>query len=143
MPQNTLSIGRDVALDVTGPTGPIALGLVTGFTARPQIKEQRVKGIDGITRMLRFPDGWDGSFDIERQGNELDNYIAREEDAYYAGRSESPVTITQTIQEPNGSVSQYRFTGVFLKLDDAGRWAGDASVQQKVSFVASRRIKVA
>jgi len=31
---------------------------------------------------------------------------------------------------------------VLLKLEDAGDWAGDATVKQKLSFVASRRVKV-
>jgi len=43
----------------------------------------------------------------------------------------------------SGAVSQFRFEGVVLKLDDAGNWKGDSTVKQKLSFMASRRIKVA
>jgi hypothetical protein len=53
------------------------------------------------------------------------------------------VTITETIAEVSGAITQYRYLGALLKLDDAGDYAGDATVKQKVSFVCSRRVKVA
>src|SRR5260363_305341 len=91
---------------------------------------------------LRFPDGWSGSFEIERDSDALDRHFARAEDDYYLGVNESPCTITETIIEPNDAISQYRYEGVLLKLEDAGEWEDTKSVKQKLSFVASRRKKV-
>ncbi|MFD2271412.1 hypothetical protein ACFS07_10430 [Undibacterium arcticum] len=42
-----------------------------------------------------------------------------------------PVTITETIQEVSGSISQYRYLQVLLTLEDAGNYKGDDSVHQK------------
>ncbi len=143
MPINNFSVGRDVSLDVVTPDGPLPFGLITKFTAKPDITDKKIKGIDGITRHVRFPDGWSGVFDVERQDSTLDDYFASLEANYYAGMNELSCTITETIQEVSGAVSQFRYVGVLLKLDDAGDWAGDETVKQKLSFVASRRLKVA
>jgi hypothetical protein len=142
MPLNGYTVGRDLSLDIVGPTGPIRFNQITEFKAKPDITDQKIKGLDGITRHLRFPDGWSGSFSIERQDSALDDYWAQLEANYYAGINEQSLTITETITEVNGSVSQYRFQEVLLKLDDAGDYKGDASVKQMLSFVAARRIKV-
>lgn len=142
MPLNSYSVGRDLSLDITGPNGPLSFSQIVGFTSKPDITDQKIKGLDGITRHLRFPDGWSGSFEIERQNSLLDDYWSQLEANYYAGLNELPVTITETIQEVNGSISQYRYLQVLLTIDDAGAFKGDASVHQKLRFVAARRVKV-
>lgn len=143
MPINGFSVGRDVTLTIVTASGPLNLSLVTGFQSAPTIAEVKVKGLDGITRHVRMPDGWTGSFNVERQDSTVDDYFAQLEANYYAGINEQPATITETITEVNGSVSQYRYLNVLLKLDDAGSWAGDQTVKQKLSFVAARRNKIA
>ena len=143
MPINGFSVGRDVSLDIVGPSGPIRFNLITKFSSKQEVKSNAVKGLDGITRPVRFFDGWSGNFDIERQDSTVDDYFSQLEANYYAGLNEAAVTITETITEVSGAVTQYRYTGVLLKLEDAGDYAGDSTVKQKVSFIASRRIKVA
>ena len=143
MPMNGFSVGRDVSLSIVTAAGPLRLSLITGFSAKPNTAETRVKGLDGITRYLRFPDGWAGSFDVERQDSTVDDYFAQLEANYFAGINEQPATITETITEPSGAVTQYRYIGVLLKLDDAGTYQGDATVKQKLSFVANRKLKLA
>ncbi|AYM76900.1 hypothetical protein D9M09_14655 [Janthinobacterium agaricidamnosum] len=142
MPLNGYSVGRDLSLDIIGPNGPINLNQIVGFTAKPDVTDKKIKGLDGITRHLRFPDGWSGSFDLERQNNVVDDYFSTLEANYYAGLNESPATITETIQEVDGSISQYRFLQVLLTLEDPGSFKGDDTVRQKVRFVAARRVKV-
>ncbi len=143
MPINGFSVGRDVTLNVITPGGPIPFGLVTKFSSKPVVSEAKVKGLDGVTRHVRFPDGWQGSFDCERQDSTLDDYFAQIEANYYAGLDEKPCTITETITETTGAITQYRYIGVLFKLDDAGEWEGDKTVKQRLSFVAEQRIKVA
>jgi hypothetical protein len=103
--------------------------------------EQKIKGLDGITRPVRFFDGWSGRFEYERQDSTLDDYFSMLEANYYLGVPEQPCSITETIENPDGGITQYRYLGVLLKLDDAGDWAGDKTVKMTVSFVASRRMK--
>jgi hypothetical protein len=143
MSLNAFSVGRDVTLNVVTPTGPVTFSLITKFTAKIDTTDKKIKGIDGLTRFLRFFDGWSGSFEIERQNSNADDYFAALEAAYYAGQTENTATITETITEPSGATTQYQYGGVLMKLEDAGEWSGDNTVKQKVSFVASRRIKLA
>lgn len=143
MPNNSFSVGRDVSLDIITPSGPLRLTLITKFSSKQESKTQMVKGLDGISRPVRFFDGWSGTFDLERQDSTVDDYFAKLEENYYSGLNEAGVTITETITEVSGAVTQYRYLGVLLKLDDAGDKAGDSTVKQKLSFMASRRVKVA
>lgn len=142
MPLNSYSVGRDLSLDITGPNGPLAFSQIISFTSKPDITDKKIKGLDGITRHLRFPDGWSGSFEIERQTSAVDDYFSQLEANYYAGLNELPITITETIQEVSGAVSQYRYLQVLLTLEEAGNFKGDDSVHQKLRFVAARRVKV-
>lgn len=143
MPVNGYSVGRDVSLDIVGPNGPLRFNQITKFSSKPDTTDHKIKGLDGVTRHVRFPDGWSGGFDIERRDSTLDDYFAQLEANYYGGLNEQPLTITETITEVSGAVTQYRYTEVLLRLDSAGDWAGDSVVSQKVSFMAARRIKVA
>lgn len=143
MPMNGFSVGRDVSLIIVTASGPLVLSLITGFQSKPDIVDVKSKGLDGITRHVRFPDGWSGSFNIDRQDSTVDDWWSQLEDNYYIGLNEQPATITQTIQEVNGAVTQYRYLQVLLKPDDAGQWAGDSLVRQHLSFVSARRRKVA
>ena len=143
MPLNGFNIGRDVTLTINIPSGPLNLSLITGFQSKQDTIEQKVKGLDGVTRFLRFFDAWSGTFTLERQDSTLDDYFAQLEANYYAGLSEQGAAITETIQEQSGAISQYRYLNVLLKYDDAGEKRGDQSVKQMLSFIAHRRIKVA
>jgi hypothetical protein len=143
MPLNGFSVGRDIATNIQTPSGALPLALITKFTSKPETTDKKVKGLDGRTRHLIFPDGWTGSFEVERMDSTVDDFFAAQEAGYYAGLDLLPSTITETITEASGATTQYQFNGVILKLDDAGDWEGDNTVKQKISFMAETRIKVA
>lgn len=142
MPLQGYSVGRDITLVVILPGGlALQLGIVTSWNAKQETTDQRVKRIDGNTDHLRFFDGWSGSFKMERDGPAIDQYFADLEANFFAGDDEPPATIVQTISEPDGSVSEFRFERVLLRYDDAGEWGSDKSVSQALSFMAARRIQ--
>ena len=144
MSQNGYTLGRDNTIAVILPDGTtLQMGKITNWTAKQDVSDQKIKGMDGVTDHLKFYEGWSGSFSIERRGPDLDNYFAKLESNYYAGVDEPPAIMQQTITEPNGQVSQFRFERVILKYDDAGDFSGDKSVHQKVSFLATKRVKQA
>lgn len=142
MPQNGYSIGRDVSLDINGPTGTIRFAIKTGWKSTPKYSDIDVKRLDGVKDHLVLPDGWDIQFDFERTGNVIDNYFAQFEADYFAGLNLPALTITETVREPNGGVSQYRYTGVVLKFGGNGDFKGDQTVKQTIMGMASRRLKV-
>ncbi len=142
MPIQGYSVGRDYTLVIQTSNGTLQPNKITEFKSKQDVTDVRVKRLDGITDHVRFFDGWSGGFSIERQDATLDNYFAQLEAGYYAGINEQAAQIYETIQEANGAVSQFRYDGVLMTLDDAGTRAGDATIKQSISFVASRRIKV-
>ncbi|MGJ7529853.1 hypothetical protein [Variovorax sp. GB1P17] len=145
MPMNNQSVGRDVSLDFYTSKGilPIAAAAITSFASQPATTQTASKGLDGITRYGVFPDGWSGVLDIDRLNGNLDTYWAQIEADFYNGVNILPGTITETISEPDGSISQYRYTGVMFDFKDAGTKVANQLVKQKLNFMAARRIKVA
>src|SRR5690348_7427813 len=142
MPLNDFSVGRDVTISIDTSTGPVVLSLITGFESHQQVVKKRVKGLDGINRPVTFPDGWTGKIDVEREDATLDKYFAQQEANYYAGQDNPTITITETITEVDGSVSQFQYQGVVLSLADGGSWKGDDTVKQTVDFEATKRIQL-
>ncbi len=143
MPQNGFSVGRDTVLTVVTPQGPLTINQISGFSAKQGQTTDRRKALNGKTSTLVTPDGWSGTLSVDRRGGELDAYFAQAEADFYAGIDQPAGTITQTITEPNGVVSQYRFTGVVLSYENAGSWGGDKAVEQSISWTAERRLKIA
>ena len=79
---------------------------------------------------------------VDRSNSAVDDYFAQLESNYYAGLTIGAAQITETITEVNGGITQYRYTGVMLKLDDAGELSGENLVKQKMSWCASKRLKI-
>lgn len=143
MPQQGLSVGRDTTLVIQTPTGPLQIPKLTAFRKKQDTTQERVKLINGVSQHLRFFDGWSGSFSVNRSGPEIDSYFDQLETDYYSGINEQPCQIYETVSEPSGAISQWRYDGVVLSLDDGGEAAGDASVKLNLTFMASRRIRIA
>jgi hypothetical protein len=141
MPMNNFSVGRDITIAITTPKGELVLHTLTKFSSKQDVTSNKVKLLDGRIIHQRFPDGWSGTADVERADGTLDDYMAAIEEGYYAGQNELPCSITEIIEEPNGGVSEYQYTGVIFTLANAGDWAGDTTVKQSLSWMASRRIK--
>ena len=143
MPQGQFSLGRDIGLTIVTPQlGRITLNTITSFKSKSDDNVQKLILINGITDHLRFFQGWSGSFDVERSSAILDQYFAALESDYFLGIPEAAASITETIQEVNGSVSQYRYPGVILSYADAGEFTGDKSVRQSMTFVSRRRVQI-
>lgn len=143
MPQGQFNLGRDIGLTIVTPQlGPITLNTITSFKSKSDDNVQKLILINGITDHLRFFQGWSGSFDLERASAILDQYFAMLEANYFRGIPEAAASITETIQEVNGTVSQYRYPGVILSFSDAGDFTGDKSVKQSMNFVSKRRIQI-
>lgn len=143
MPINGYTVGRDVVLRVVKSDGTVlAIPGLTNFRKNPDMSDQKVMKIDGNVDHLVFPGGWSGSFELDRTDATIDDFVVDFEAAYYAGQNILPGTISETITEANGSVSQYKYLRVMLKPTDMGNVSGDAPVRQSLAFMASRRVKV-
>jgi hypothetical protein len=143
LPVNSFNVGRDLTLQIVGFDGSIEeFSLQTAYDSKQETHNIKIMGMDGTVRFLDLPAGWKGTCTYNRQDSVLDRYFARMESTYYSGINVQAATITETITEVDGSLSQFRYTGVVFKLDDAGSWQGDKEVTQKMSWSASRRVSV-
>lgn len=143
MPINSQSLGKDISFTVVTPSGTLALNGKTDYEIKPMYSELKHKDLDGTTSHAYVPDGWQIGIKLERRDPAVDRYFAQLEASYYAGANLVPGTILETIQEADGSVSQFQYTGVVLRYDDAGSWKSDAFVPVSLTGMAVRRNRVA
>lgn len=141
MPLNGYSVGKDVVITLNMPSGILRVNL-TMFDAKPVFLDLKSRPLNSPPVHMNIPDGWKGSAKVDRQDASLDDFTAQAEAAYWAGQNVLKGSITQTVTEPDGSTSRYRFTNVSLKITDPGSWSAEKLVDQSLEFEASRRIKV-
>jgi hypothetical protein len=144
MPQSGLNIGNDARFDIhVGPGKILSLPTLTKFTSKKVAKKLTVTPLGGLPIHMSFMEGgWEGSFEVSRASGELDSYFATMEANYYAGANQPSGFIQQTISEVDGTVSTFQYQGVVLYYDDAGDYEVEKNVVQKVSFMASTRVKL-
>ena len=139
MPINSMSVGRDVTVDIVTSYGLASFSITTSFHAKPKHTDLKSVGLDGTHREGYVPAGWDITFKLDRGDSSVDDFFAQVEDDYFNGINSLPGTIQETIINPDGTISQYRYEGVTLKLDDAGEKAGDKLVVMTIAGFANRR----
>jgi hypothetical protein len=142
---NGFNTERDISLaiydPITGSTQNFAIK--TGWDRKQLTTRIQVKGLNGIVYYAEDPEGWEGSLDLERGSSVLDDFIASLENVYYTGGAINGSTIVESIGNPDGTTSQYRYEGCAFKLSEAGKWEKGAAVKQKLDFVCSFRRKIA
>lgn len=112
------------------------------FSANENADVQDHTDIGGITRHPKLHQGWHGTFVYQRGSNDLDMYFANQERNYYQGGDQINITIKETINELNGTISEFQFTECVLSLTDGGTYSGTTIVKQTVAFKARRKIPV-
>jgi hypothetical protein len=143
MATSTFNLGRDSSVVVIAPTGQrIDFSIVTGFDAKQTVHQLRIKPLTGPPQGVDIPDGWTGSFEIERGSSAADDLFSSIEQGFWATGALGIGQIFQYIQEVNGSTSTYQYDGVAMHLSDAGSYKADASVKQTIAFFASTRKRV-
>ena len=142
MPLDGLTSGIDHKLTFTDINGVEQFALIESFTSKEDATTDKLIQMDGNVRHPKFHQGWSGSFVLQRNSSFTDAYFAAQEASYYIGLDQVPATITETITENDGTVSQWQYTGVILTLEDAGSYSGTEIVKQSVSFMAARKFKL-
>jgi hypothetical protein len=137
------NVGSDTTLTVISNGVILVSSILTEFEARQKTTELTSKAIDGVNRFRHVEEGWDGTLGYDRSDSGLDDYFAAKESARYLGFQPPAAFITETTIDANTGVpSKYRYVGVTMKMDSAGRRSGDAKVDVRLSWSASRREKV-
>jgi hypothetical protein len=143
MPAAAYNVGRDVTLTIFNSDGVIATDGLKDFTSKRRTTKINQVLLTGEMRPASLPEGWDLSFTFSRQDSSIDDYFAALEANYYAGKDLPTGTITETITNPDGSISEYQYQNIALDFEEAGSWAGNKEVDQKVTATCGRRVKTA
>lgn len=142
MPINGISIGKDTTVTLDDNNGNVVTTRTKSFSSKQKTSNRETVALDGVNRLLNIPIGWEGSFEFERTGPQMDAFINNLEAQYAAGGVTPLVTVTQTVQEADGSVSQYQYQRCVVQFDSAGEWKGDDYVTQKINFMGSARAQL-
>jgi hypothetical protein len=139
-----ISVGKDIVVQFSDTqNGIITVNRVKNWTSKQKMAARESVALDGLNRHINIPIGWEGSFEMERVSPAVDQYLYSLEQAYLNGQKIPSITITETITEANGAVSQYQYINVVIQLDSSGDWKGDDYVTQKVTFMAGQRNQLA
>src|SRR5476649_166725 len=116
------SLGKDVRVVITTATGNLTIpaSAIMKFDAQPVTNDEKRIPLDGEARHTVTHGGWKGGFEIDRLDSTLDDFWATTEANYYNGVNTPYGFIQETIQEPNGGISQYRYEKVVYKVTDLG-----------------------
>lgn len=140
MPINGISVGKDVTITFNDSTGNVvSLTRIKNFSSKQKTSNRETAAIDGVNRHVNIPMGWEGSFEFERTSPALDNYISNQERLYYSGQNVPTATITETITEADGSVTQWQYIGCVFTYESAGDWKAEDYITQKLAFSAQDR----
>ena len=144
MPINNQSLGKDLSFTITTANGNLAVSVsATSYSTKEITKELKSEPMGSPPIHAYLPNGWQITIKLDRRDPTVDRYFAQREADYWAGVNLVPGTILENIREADGSVSQYQYTGVVLKYDDAGDWKSDSFVSITLTGMASRRLQLA
>src|SRR5215469_10319270 len=117
MPVNGYTVGRDLAVSITGPSNvdiTIAGNMVTHFDAKPLKREDMSRPLNSPPRCLYIPDGWRGTIEFDRQDATLDTFQSDQEANFWNGVNLLGGTLLETVTEVDGTTTQYQFNDVMF-----------------------------
>jgi hypothetical protein len=114
---------------------------MTGFSKSMNTTRLQSTAIDGTTRIRDLRLTWEGTLTFDRRNAALDYYFAAREDADRRGQDLPPCSITETIREDGGGISQFRYIGVAMTLAQGGEARGDSKIEMTVNWIATGRIR--
>lgn len=136
-------LGRQCRVVLVGPDGNvIQLDTVTGFEAKQNIKKVTMEPLNGPMQTQHIPNGWEGHFELSRQGPGADDLFTGLENRFWGGEPINYAKVFQYITERNGSESAYMYDNVSISLGEAGSFKATDDVKQKIDFSSSGRTKL-
>jgi len=144
LPIQNFSLGHDVTVTIydNNTNSLVSFPAQTGWQANPIYKNLKSSPLNSFPIYAEVPDGWRGSFDFDRTNNTIDVYFANFEAAYWAGGNPLDGSITETIQEDDGTVTQFVYVGVSMRLANSGQWRSGEKVSQRIDWSCSTRQRI-
>lgn len=139
------SVGRDLTMVVVNQVTGAAVKWATLCKAdfRQMTKQLEWKPLNGNIAFADLPGGWEVNLELDRSDGSVQDYFVLDENNYLSGGTTTTFYLQETITNPDGSVSQYRYINGAMKLSNAGSFAMDDKVSLKVDARFGRCMKVA
>lgn len=136
------NIGRDGKIVFLWNGTRIDLPSVTQFQSQQTTNIVASTPLNSKPKSYNIPNGWSGSFMVQRDSATLDTLVNNIESAFWTSGTITNGTLYFYVTEPDGTTSTWEFTDVTIRLDAAGTWRNDDLVTQSVAFIASQRTKI-
>ena len=137
LPSNAFSIAKDLALVLVGPGGAaIQLPKITGFDPKPMYETVKSKVLDGPTRQVSLPDGYNISIKFDREDGQVDTFFSGLDAAYWAAGGYVPqFSLYEYITERNGATSAFEYVEMDLQYEP-GSWKSGSPISGELKGYA-------
>jgi len=145
MPVNTMNVGVDYTITYfdSNSGSLINLGDVQNVTISAQKHDISSRPYNSVPKFGYIPDGFRISFTITRTSSVLEDLMVALSANFNAGDVQSAGYLNETINNPDGSVSRYQYTGFVVFLTDHGDISREKVVTLKLEGMASDKVKIA
>ena len=145
MPAAGYSVGRDLTMVVVNQTSGavVTFNVLCKVDFRQMTKQLEWKPLNGNIAFADIPEGWEAGIEFERADSTVQDYFVADEANYLSGGSTTTFYLQETITNPDGSVTQYRYINGAMRLSNAGAYAMDDKVSLKVDARFGRCLKMA
>lgn len=140
-------LGKEVTMDLELDTiGSLAtVGLIKNFSVRQRSNLKVVKPVNngGVPQARTSEEGWDLEFTITRQNGVLDKLAQLLQDTFYAGKTQLYATFTETIQNQDGTIDQFKYPhSVVWVPNHLSNVQQDEEIDQTLSGYCPKRSQV-
>lgn len=144
MPANGMNTGTDYAISYYDGNSNTLVPITDVQTAKITAMNHMIAStpFNQPPRRAFVPDGYKIDFSIVRTGSVLEDLAVLNEANFNNGVVQSPGVFTQTVTNPDGSISRYQYTNFVVFLEDHGDVARDKPVTQSLTGYASTKTPI-
>lgn len=145
MATNAGNTGKDYSFGYyDGSTGSIIdLGDVQNVKVTAPKHTLKNMPYNGPPKYDYVGDGYSLSFTITRTGSQLEDLMVTRDANFNAGLPSRAGYLSESINNADGTVSRYQYTGFVFWMNDHGDVARDKTVTQTCEGMASTKVKIA
>jgi hypothetical protein len=145
MPVNTQSVGIDYTLTFYDTVSGAAIDLNDVQSVKITAAKHEIvsRPYNSVPKFGFIPDGYRFAFAIVRTDENLEAYQLAQENLFYSGAPSKAGYMNETIQEADGSVSRYQYTGFVMWVDEIGDFTRESNVKMQCVGYASKKVQIA
>lgn len=145
MPTSNMNVGPDYSFGYYDANSGqlVDLGDVQQVQRAAQKHDLASRPYNGPPRFGYAYDGHSFTFTITRTKATLDDLMVTREANFNSGGIDQPGYLNETVNNPDGTISRYQYTGFVFFMNDPGDVARDTVVTVKCEGRASQKVKIA